>query len=303
MTELVMYAVHSQRTFNYLAIQYGGGTLSGDTPWASIDTTWQELCGAGRSTAGRCEPNSGTLTYDYGGSKPFAWNDHDRADFDGDGYDDLALGDPYHDGDNVNTGRAWLLFGKPTRYDYSSASLDATATVITQGSLVKEFWGNMVGPVPDVDGDGDDELAVMHGDSGLLYLVEGSDDLRAGVVDFAAASFATVDYGSSGKDANLLARGGDWTRDGIDEIVVSFGEDGSGGGGFVMLDPTSLSGLVDGERDIVGSLVGGAVSENFGVDLVSADLDNDGTDDLLVSDWMYDKDHYWGTAHLFYNRR
>jgi hypothetical protein len=69
---------------------------------------------------------------------------------DGDGYDDVIVGAPNHDG---NTGRVYLYAG-------GAGGLDATPTLILDGEQPNSWYGHSVGTAGDLDGDGHPEVIV-----------------------------------------------------------------------------------------------------------------------------------------------
>jgi len=73
-------------------------------------------------------------------------------DFNGDGYDDLAIGAPAADNFATDSGQVTIYFGGP--------NADTVADVTLRGDNPGEHFGAAVSGAGDMDGDGFDELAV-----------------------------------------------------------------------------------------------------------------------------------------------
>ncbi len=200
------------------------------------------------------------------------------GDFDGDGHDDIALGDAAADWDN-DGGGATLLF--------SGATLGGTMDMLSDWDLrlaslgYQEGGGAGVAPAGDVDGDGHDDIAMVarsawtngyDPDEGYLHVwwgppAHGVTELGTGSSDLQRA---LGQYGDP-----VLASAGDVDGDGLRDLVVGLGEHDrfEGGVAWVLTGP-ELDGWVTvtgGAGDACGSAVAGA-----------GDVDGDGYDDVIV---------------------
>ena len=135
------------------------------------------------------------------------------GDFDGDGQDDLVVGATTDDDGTADGGVVFVLFGVT-----STGSVTASnANISISGGITGEQMGSSVSVVPDIDGDGDDELLVgafknknSGTNSGHAYLFYGGTTATMGAA--IAASAANDDLGTD------VAFIGDTDGDGIDEI-------------------------------------------------------------------------------------
>jgi hypothetical protein len=204
-------------------------------------------------------------------------------DLDGDGYSDLMVGAPEHDG---SAGAAYVLFGP-----VSGTSSLADADVVVPGEGAGDEAGAVLA-TGDVDGDG-------RGD--LLVGGDGDDDGGSGagavwvIADPAAgASMSAADAKFVGEDAGdqagtAVASGADVDGDGIDDLLVGApGDDDSAadaGAVYLLLGP--LGGTVD-LLDNDGKYVGEYAGDEVGlVARFVRDMDDDGVDELLLASSGY----------------
>ena len=156
------------------------------------------------------------------------------ADFDGDGYGDLVVGDPTADGltGASRAGRALILFGGDSFT--SGAELDASdaSLAIVGGKSEGDQLGSDLA-AGDATGDGIDDVllgtpnrtvirAVPSEKAGSVFVVAGRGSLRGSRTDLGTAPAAVEILGSDYGD--YLGRGsgaGDVTGDGRPDVVVS----------------------------------------------------------------------------------
>ncbi len=211
------------------------------------------------------------------------------GDVDGDGYDDVIVGAPFHDGTVADEGRAVLYLGSP-------AGLEVTAAWSVLGAQDNAQFGSAVAGVGDLDGDGHADVAVGAPAFNGVFFASGRVFLFRGAADGPAAM-------------------ADWTADG-DTVFSSFGAaiapigdaGGDGHADFAVGAPTAgTTGKVHvfvgaAGEPLAGPVLGGpSGSEQFGATVATAgDVNGDGYADLLVGDPLYaDGELDEGGAFLF----
>jgi hypothetical protein len=280
--DLIMYGVNSWNVYNYLGIEYGGGT-GGAVSWSGIDATFRLQCGtsSGGGTAPYCGGSSGGGS--QGGTETWAYMAHEGSDLDGDGYHDLVLADQYNDDVANQAGKVWILWGKSTQYANSNGGLGGVSTNVAAGSSVGQNVGGIGAPLPDADGDGDNELIINDGDAEETYFFAGGTSLRSGTLDLTGDSDATFTMGSD--DVTAVANAGDWTGDGIADWALAFGDDN----GVSFYESRMWSGSFDIGNDISGSIVGGDDNDTFGWGMAerAIDMNGDSREDVAIGDYQY----------------
>ena len=275
--DLTVYGAHAGMAYNFFGIQYGGS--EGDLEWDDMDSTWRYKCGT-LQTGSNSWCGGTSSGSDKGGTETWPYNAHGYADFNGDGYSDVVLGDKYYDSDDYRqAGKVWILWGTSSQYARTNSSLDGTATTIYEGASAKNYIGATVGVLPDVDGDGDNELIFSDDDDGVLYYFPGSEDLEGGYVDLDDAD-AVMDYGET---TTAVVNIGDWDGDDVEDFALARGEDG-----YVMFFYSEeWSGEVDLEDEMDGAIENGGGGQYFGLGIAQTqmDLDGDGDIDLVAGDY------------------
>ena len=214
------------------------------------------------------------------------------GDFDGDGFDDLAIGVPGEDG----FGAVQVLFGATLPFD---GVLDETDV---DGDLEFDDQLGLTLAAADFDGDGFDDLAIgvpfedFNGgaipDAGKVAAVYGSAD----GFDFARSQLWREDdiYGFGTTEADdqfgLVLAAGDFDRDGYDDLAVSHPTEftqvrDDGVVTVVMGTPAGLgSGRYRGFTCGFEGLPGPALQQDrfAGWSLATGDLDGNGHDDLVL---------------------
>ncbi|MBC7249606.1 MAG: FG-GAP repeat protein, partial [Anaerolineae bacterium] len=216
-----------------------------------------------------------------------------RADFDGDGYADLAVGVPYENvGSTTDAGSVSVIYG-------TSDGLSGTADEYWQqnyldGSNVEpyDYFGKALA-VGDFDGDGYFDLAVgVPGESvgsvamaGAVNVIYGTSD---GGLDRAGNQYWNQDEAGMGDSAETddhfgqALAAGDFNGDGYDDLAVGIpGEDiGStvDAGGMMVLYG-SASGLTA-AGTVWNEAEGAETGDEYGSTLAAGDFDNDGYDEL-----------------------
>jgi hypothetical protein len=222
------------------------------------------------------------------------------GDFDGDGYDDLAIGVPWEDLTltGIDEGSVNVLYGSSdgltvtlsTSFDQSMAGVPDSAEKddyfgfsLATGDLNGDGYDDLVIGVPYEDLSGRDEgaVSVLYGSSGGLTVTLSTsfDQSMAGVPGFAedfdyfGFSLATGDLNGDGYDDLAIGvPGEDLTGKDEGSVVVLYGSsDGL---------TTTLSTSFD---QSMAGVPGSAEDEDrFGSPLAAGNLNGDGYDDLVV---------------------
>ncbi|MBD3868666.1 MAG: FG-GAP repeat protein, partial [Acidobacteria bacterium] len=231
----------------------------------------------GPSVTADWSADGGQSGSDFGAALSFA------GDVDGDGYDDVLIGAPGHDGTWVDEGRAHLFPG-------SATGPAASASWTADGGQTGAAWGATVAGAGDLNGDGFADLAV------------GSPLFDAPAVD---AGQIAVFLGSLGGPAAVA----DWTVNGdqaggrLGDGLASIGDsDGDGYADLAAAAPLYDTPVVNAGRVYLfsgGSAVpfgpaswtadGSQTAEQFGSSLAAAgDTNGDGYADLAIGAPAYD---------------
>ncbi|MBF0309126.1 MAG: FG-GAP repeat protein [Magnetococcales bacterium] len=156
------------------------------------------------------------------------WSVSGAGDFNGDGLEDLVIGDP---GASANVGASYILFGSKTSL---GASFDLNTLDGTKGFLISDFksdqFGFSVSGGGDLNGDGFDDLVIgarsASGNNGNAYVLFGHSMYPVGDVSANTQTGTGSDeylLGGNGKDA-ISGEGGS------DILVGRLGHDTLDGG-------------------------------------------------------------------------
>lgn len=210
------------------------------------------------------------------------------GDVNGDGYADIAVGDPGFVSLDGKLGALCIYQGGP-------AGLRDQPDDCRVGPTPDVAFGKAVAAVGDVDGDGYDDVMVgaPDGKSGAVYIFPG------GAFGIETKPFWQV-RGPAGFGTSLAGLG-DLGEDGADDFAVGSPEEDAGTAGAVgavyVYTGRSPSGEDAHPMVILRTAV---VGERFGAGMVAADFDADGRSELVVSRQPNElADHDAGTIEIF----
>lgn len=270
----------------------------------------------------------------FNGSASGSFTMSSAGDVDGDGLDDLLIGDP----DNRLSGETFLL----TAADLASADAadgfsNGVITLANVGAQAGSyrFIGNTssgdlglsVSSAGDVDGDGLDDLLIGEPNGGNLASREGAvhlmtaDDLAAadaadgfidGIIQVDNIAAQPGSYSFTGENLNYEAGSavtslGDIDGDGLDDLAIGSENADDGGlrsGSIYIVASSNLAaadgadGATDGEVDLGNvaaqsnsyEIQGAGPSQNTGNSIANVgDVDGDGLNDLLIGAFLLDE--------------
>ena len=228
----------------------------------------------------------------------FGWSVVALGDLDGDGNEDLAVGTYFDDDGGLDQGAVWILFLNADGTVASEQKISETTGNFGGVLDNSDIFGTSVAALGDLDGDGNEDLAVGapfdddggSGQGAVWILFLNADGTVASEQKISATS------GGFGGDLDLndgfgysVAALGDLDGAGNEDLAVGafFDDDGNSNRGAVWILFLNADGTVASEQKISDTAGGfGGVLHNgdlFGWSVAAlGDLDGDGNEDLAV---------------------
>ncbi len=183
------------------------------------------------------------------------------GDFDGDGYDDLAI---------LGSEEACVLFGNTT--------LDSNLSVVYNLSSAG-ITGYNIECLGDINGDGYDDVGMNTG--GVVLIVWGAD--RTTLLNSPSSTILPVPRGASSQFGTSMTPLGDFDRDGLNDFAV--GDPGAGGGYGRVYVYRGVSGTAT--PALYKTLQAQLPYQALGRSLAAADFLRDGWVDIVAGGDMY----------------
>jgi hypothetical protein len=214
------------------------------------------------------------------GTGRFGWSLSDAGDVNGDGFDDLIIGDPSFE-NSTGRGKIFIYFG-------SADGLPDSASQFLSGFNNRGLFGESISTAGDVNSDGFDDIIVLTKTWGNgpseVSVFHGSTN---GLIETPAWSIESSDTGVCfvGGDPESLGSG-DFNGDGIYDIVIGTGEaclyQSHYVGAYIFYG--SVQGILGNQPAWTAPANQNENPVSFGWTVAGAgDLDGDGFDDVIVS--------------------
>jgi len=200
------------------------------------------------------------------------------GDFNGDGYDDVAVGAASWVPSGTRLGAVFIFPGGPFGVQDGNPGSAETSLVGTAAAPI----GFAVACAGDVNGDGYDDLlapSIGVAPDGLVYVFLGR---SAGIASGTTASASATLTGPDSGFGETVAGAGDVNGDGYSDVVIGDPNSGSNAGAaYLFLG--SASGIASGTASSAATTLLGTASSLFGSSVSGAgDVNGDGYADLVV---------------------
>jgi|GEM_PF-1043655 len=163
------------------------------------------------------------------------------GDVNGDGFADVIIGSPLNDGNSIQRGEAFVVYGHEGGFSSSitTADLDGHTGFAILGPTNQSFLGTSVSKAGDVNGDGFGDVIVgatgANGDmtgSGAAFVIFGKANVPAKIFTSILADGEGTKLGgiaTNDQAGRSVSGGGDLNGDGFDDVIVGASQANEGG--------------------------------------------------------------------------
>ncbi|MCL6642295.1 MAG: FG-GAP-like repeat-containing protein [Candidatus Bipolaricaulota bacterium] len=227
------------------------------------------------------------------------------GDVNGDSFADLILGDPAADveeGDRRDAGKVYVIFGRSSLeniYDLAKSHADMVVTGARPGDMLgtSVAVGDINGDgqldliIGAAGGDGPDGLPERRRDAGAVYVIYGRPNPNKLIDIFDGDQDLTIHGETPGDRFGASVATGDLNGDGIADLIIGATDaDGprkeraNAGQVYVFFGSTSFPRAIDlARRNADMTIFGRNATDQVGSVVVSAEVNGDGFDDLIIA--------------------
>jgi len=221
------------------------------------------------------------------------------GDFDGDGFQDIAIGAPARaQGATSNAGAVYLVYGTSVGIpspDFDALPDAAVTTIASGAAVANTALGVTLAAAGDSDGDGRDDLAIgsslgefNRSTPGKVWIVRGRAARPASIDVDSDTGTTTVSGEIAGDGFGLaLAGGGDVNGDGRPDVAIgAVYANGFGGSTYVVYGAANPAPALPAQ--LLNGTTGVTFTNSAGFDLsgialaLGGDVNGDGIDDLVI---------------------
>ena len=236
------------------------------------------------------------------------------GDMNGDGFDDLVIGQQYWPSSSVPcSGKVYIVYGSSTRLS-GDIEIATFSTYSFKGSIPGDHLGSAVWGGGDVNGDGLDDILIgadqnsqFGTNAGMVYLVLGQKAKWGSEVNITKAASASIHGTALSLLGNHPSKNGDFNGDGLTDVLIPCTKcDGKGNQfGTVSIIFGKRTGwamdqsILNADASYSGTHMFG-VSGETRISSSVGDVNGDGYDDLAACDYF--SGNQYGRLYLIHGR-